>query len=254
MAEAQRRLYQGNYRTTLEDPDTPQTLDVDDVEPATPEEKTWKNRYGDLRRHNNSLNDRVKELENQLTAAHKKEIKIPSSPQELEAFARSYPDVFRNIRSIVLTELMQEKEHITQQTEIVKEDLDRIKRERGMQKILQAHPDFEEVNLSEDFHTWASTQPKDIQDWMFESSNPDLCIRALDLYKADRKVTKRTPGRPRNADIQINPRGTTEPLEDTSGKKVWRASEIAKLHPKQFEKMEAEIMLANREGRVIQDA
>lgn len=222
----------------------------------TPEEKTWKKRYGDLRTHSNSLNDRIKELETQLNAASKKEVKIPSTPQELEAFSKTYPDVFRNIRSIVLTELMQEKEHIADQTKVVQEDLEKLKRERGMQKILGVHPDFDEINLSQDFHDWANTQPKEIQDWMFESANPDLCIRGIDLYKTDRKVrVERKARQPRDAAIQIPTRGSRDPdeLAGSGDKRIWKASEIAKLHPKQFEAMEADIMAANRDGRILLD-
>lgn len=256
MPENKRQLYRAEYFT---EEDTEQTTSNDSPtsnESTTesmnlsPAEETWKKRYSDLRSYSTNLTDRIKELENQLKAANNKEIRLPSSKEELEAFARTYPDVFRNIRSIVLTELMQEREHIANETQSVKEDLERVKRERGIQKILSAHSDFEQINLSEDFHEWARTQPKRIQDWLFEDDDPDLCIRGLDLYKADRNIKKVTSQPKQRADARVNLRDTTQPDDQAGGKRVWKASEISKLNPSEFAKLEAEIDAANREGRI----
>lgn len=248
MAETKRRAYQAAYRDTLEEQDT--QVQAQEPDPISPEENSWKKRYGDLRSYNNNLNNRVKELETQLNAANQKEIKLPSTKQELEAFAQRYPDVFRHIRSVALTELVQERENITSQTKVVAEELEQLKRDRGLQKILSVHKDFNEINNSEAFHAWAETQPKNIQDWVYEDADPDLCIRAIDLYKADMKVKQPvTPPRQR-ADVQVRTRGTIEVPDASGDKRLWKASEIAKLHPKQFEAMEAEIEAANREGRI----
>jgi hypothetical protein len=256
MAEANRRLYQAAYRNELEDntsdsPPVGQDVDANNTEDTnlSPSEVTWKQRYADLRRHDTSLTQRVRELELQLQASQKKDIKIPSTPQEIETFAKSYPDVFRHIRSIALTELMAEREHISQQTQVVTEDLERLKRERGMQTILKAHPDFDDLNLSEEFHTWARSQPKQIQDWVYEEGDPELCIRGIDLYKAH-TAAKAKVTRPSTADVQVRPRGSVDIPLETDGKRIWKASEIQRMHPKAYEQYETEIENARREGRL----
>ena len=43
----------------------------------------------------------------------------------------------------------------------------------------------------------------------------------------------------------------TVPSTGNEGKKIWTSSEIAKLKPDQFEKLEKEIEQASREGRII---
>lgn len=260
MAE-NRKLYNGAYRSQIEEEDNspkePISQDAggnntSDVDPNTPEERTWKKRYGDLRTHTNDLTERVKSLELQLRSSNKKEIQIPSTKEELEGFARQYPDVFRNIRSMVMIELLQERENIAQETEVVKQNLHKVQRDLGMKRILQAHSDFNELNLSEDFHEWADKQPTQIKDWLFADEDPELCIKAIDLYKAERDFVKKNtqPRVPERADMQI--RGSRNAPEIGTGKDgtIWKASEIAKLTPRQYMQHEAEIDKANREGRI----
>ncbi len=258
MAQSQRKLYQGAYRHELEEdvitPADPSiTLDgeVDNTgtEDLTAEQRSWKKRYGDLRTHSNSLTERIKNLETQLLAAQKQEVKIPSSKEELGQFAQKYPDIYRHIRSIAMTELLQERESITQETNVVKEELEKQKRELGYRKITQAHPDFEELNLSENFHEWANAQPKQIQDWLYESVDPSLCIKAIDLYKAETNF-KAKPTPRQGADSLVRTKTAPEMPNQTGNKKIWKASEIRKLHPKAYEKFEDDIELARVEGRI----
>jgi hypothetical protein len=260
---APRKLYNGLYRTELEidvtnPSDEPTTRDGDNSTTSddglTPEEKTFKKRYGDLRSHTLTLTERVKSLESQLALANKKELQLPSTKEELDVFAKQYPDVVRHIRSLAMTELLQERENIATETGVVKDELEKLKRDKGYTMIMAAHPDFNELNNSEAFHEWAALQPKQIQDWLFETPDPNLCIRALDLYKADTGFkTKRPVGRPRNADTLVDTRSSVE-VGDDSGKKIWKASEIGKLTPRQFEKVEAEIEQAREEGRIDMSA
>ena len=260
---APRRLYNGAYRTELEvdvtnPSDEPGNRDGDKSTTSddglTPEEKTFKQRYGDLRRHQQTLTERIKSLETQLALANKKELQLPSTKEELDVFARQYPDVVRHIRSLAMTELLQERENIATETGVVKAELEKLNRDKGYTMIMTAHPDFNELNNSEAFHEWAAMQPKQIQDWLFETPDPSLCIRALDLYKADTGFkTKRPVGRPKNADTLVNTRSSVE-LGDESGKRIWKASEIGKLTPRQYEKFEAEIEQAREEGRIDMSA
>ncbi len=254
-----RKLYNGGYRAELEDDiadhsEEPGNPDGDNSNtsedgPKTPEEGTWKKRYGDLRSHVNVLTEQVKSLTSQLTAAQKKEIQIPSSKEELTAFAAKYPDVFRHIRSIAMTELLQERENIAIETNVVKEDLDKLKIERGYAMVIKAHPDFEELKLSQEFHQWAQLQPEQIKDWLFATLDPTLCIKAIDLYKAEQGFKQKTNKRQPSADTLVNSRSAVE-LPGQDSKRIWKASEIATMRPKLYEKFEDEIELARMEGRI----
>lgn len=261
MAQTQRKPYSGAYRTDIEDEvvtptDSPASHDstTGSEDPAeSPEDRSWKKRYSDSRSYQNTLTDRIRSLETQLQAAQKQEIKIPSSKEELGAFAQKYPDVYRHIRSIAMTELLQERENIVQETKVVTENLEKIQKEFGIKKILQAHPDFEELNMSEAFHEWGHAQPKQIQDWLYENDDPALCIKALDLFKAETNFKQKKQPTPRGADTVVKPRSVSEVPTEVNGKKVWKTSEIRKMHPKQYEKYETEIENARVEGRLEVD-
>lgn len=250
MANTQRAVYQGAHRQSLEDPDnTDTTQDVEGQSSATPTDG-WQKRYSDLRSHSNVLTERVKELQSQLLAAQRKEVKIPSSQEEINEFARKYPDIYRHIRSIAMNELLQERENLAHATEEAKEKLERVERELGYKKVIAAHPDFEEVTASAEFQEWASMQPEQIQEWLFESTEPNLCIKAIDLYKAETGFKKKiAQKRVKGADEAIR---TRTPIEtpDMDNKRLWKASEIETMHPRLYEKHEAEIELARLEGRI----
>lgn len=256
-----RRLYQAAYTTTLDDPDTPApepvtSNDTSEPDPDTAEEKMWKKRYADLRSHTTGLTERINSLETQLQAANQKEIKIPSTKDELESFMQKYPDVYRHIRSIAMQELMQERESFKLEQKRVEDDLSKTKRELGLAKILKAHPDFHEINLSHDFQEWSELQPSQIQDWLFNSDDPLLCIKALDLFKAEtgyKKPKKQDAQKSTGADMAVvSPKNTTVDVQ--GNKKIWTASEIGKMHPRDYEKYEDEIDLARVEGRFNPDA
>ncbi len=249
MANTQRAVYQGAHRQTLEDPDNSENnQDVEDQTSATPTDG-WQKRYSDLRTHTNVQTERIKELQSQLLAAQRKEVKIPSSQDEINEFAKKYPDIYRHIRSIAMTELLTERENLAHATEEAKDKLESIERELGIKKILVAHPDFEDLIASQDFKNWAAIQPEQIQDWLYESTDAHLCIKAVDLYKAEtgfKKTPRKTKG---GADEAIRTRTPVETPESANNK-LWKMSEIEKMHPKLFEKHEAEIELARLEGRI----
>lgn len=252
-----RRPYAADYRSNLEEPVTQpeepaSASDTSSADPDTPEEKMWKKRYGDARSHMQKLTDRVKDLEAQLTAANKKEIQLPATKEEMEAFAQRYPDITRYMRSMALQEVLSQKKELEQETEVVKENLSRITREAAEAKIRKAHPNFDELNASEEFHTWASTQSKTIQNMLFESSDPDDCIAAIDIYKAQHRQKPGPKPRSNGADTLVRTKTPTD-LTEEGGGKIWKASEIGKLHPSVYAKLEDEIDKARAEGRIEYD-
>ena len=78
----------------------------EEQEPANPEEKTFKKRYSDLRRHQQQQADDFKkeiaELRGQLDAATKKEMRLPKSDEDIEQWAKDYPDVAAIVETIAM--------------------------------------------------------------------------------------------------------------------------------------------------------
>ena len=78
----------------------------DKEEPKNAEEKTFKKRYGDLRRHSQEkereFQKQLDELKAQLEKATKKEIKLPKTEEEIEEWAKEYPDVAGIVETIAI--------------------------------------------------------------------------------------------------------------------------------------------------------
>ena len=77
-----------------------------EAEPANAEERSFKKRYGDLRRHQQSkekeYEDRIATLEKQLNESTKQEIKLPKSDEDIEAWSKRYPDVSAIVETIAI--------------------------------------------------------------------------------------------------------------------------------------------------------
>ena len=81
----------------LEEKEEAPEVEAQEAEPVNAEEKSFKKRYGDLRRHqqkkDKDYEERIKALEQQLTESTKSEIKLPKSDEDIDAWATKYPDV-----------------------------------------------------------------------------------------------------------------------------------------------------------------
>ena len=97
-------------------------------EPTTAEEKTFKKRYGDLRRHSQQkeadLQSQIDQLRTQLEESTKKELSLPKSDEDIEAWAKAHPDVAGIVETI----------DIKKSKEQAKELEDRIQKINEMQE------------------------------------------------------------------------------------------------------------------------
>ena len=78
----------------------------EEEEPKNAEERTFKKRYGDLRRYSQEkekdFQKQIDELKSQLSQATQKEMKLPKSDEDIEAWAKEYPDVAKIVESIAM--------------------------------------------------------------------------------------------------------------------------------------------------------
>merc|ERR1711998_255863 len=77
-----------------------------EAEPTSAEDKTFKKRYSDLRRHQQKqaeeFESELAELKRQLSDATKKEMKLPKSDEDIEEWAKDYPDVAAIVETIAM--------------------------------------------------------------------------------------------------------------------------------------------------------
>lgn len=152
------------------------------------EEETFKKRYGDLRKHSQKLEDRIKELEKTTPDPEAAPAEAPQSERELEAWMEENPQSAGLLTALV-ARLADER--YGSDIEVLKKDKAETEKEKAELSILKAHDDWTDLKTSEEFLDWLDEQPKWAQDSIYESTLPRDAIRVLDLYKADMGLTKK---------------------------------------------------------------
>jgi len=228
-------------------------------EPTSAEEKTFKKRYGDLRRHTQEkereFQKQLDELKGQLAKATKKEMKLPKSDEDLEAWATEYPDVAKIVETIAMKKAREQSEQLEARLQKIDEMSVEAQKEKAEAELMRLHPDFDEIRDSDDFHDWAEEQPKWVQDALYENDNDARsAARAIDLYKADRNIGKKdTTKSSKSAAMDVGTKTTKTKVDSTeSGKKI-RESDVQKMSAAVYEKQADTIMEAIRSGNFIYD-
>ena len=230
----------------------------DDAEPVSAEDKSFKKRYGDLRRHTqlkeNELQSRISALEKQLSSSTKSEIKLPKSDQDIEAWAKEYPDVAAIIETIAIKKAREQSADLEERVKVIDEMKASATKEKAQVELMQMHPDFDKIREDDDFHNWAEEQPKWIQDALYDNENDARsAARAIDLYKADRGITTKKPSSNKDAARSVNTRSERSRPNDNDSKGHIRESQVSKMSAQEYEKRADEIMDAIRTGKFIYD-
>ena len=224
----------------------------------TAEEKSFKKRYGDLRRH---MQDKEKEtaaklekLEKQLEAATKNELVLPKSEDEVEAWAKKYPDVAGIVEAIAEKKANERASDLDGRLREIEELRITAKREKAEAELAAIHPDFGEIRADDAFHEWAKTQPKVVQDALYENTEDAKSVaRVIDLYKSDKGITnKKDTSSDKAAASSVKTKGKTT-IDPQDSSQYLRESEVAKMSIKEYEKRQEEILNAQRSGKFIYD-
>ena len=231
----------------------------DEDEGLTAEEKTFKKRYGDLRKHSaekeKDLQSRLEKLEEQLQLASKKELVLPKSAEEVEAWSRQHPDVAAIVESIAdrkATESSSNLEKRMKEFEQVRSD---AVREKAEAELINLHPDFEEIRNGDEFHNWAEEQPKWVKDALYENMDDAKSVaRVIDLYKQDKGMNKASPASSSDkaAASSVKARTRSTPEADQA-KKYLSESVVNRMSAKEYARRSDEIMEAIREGKFTYD-
>jgi hypothetical protein len=219
------------------------------------EEKSFKKRYGDVRRH---LQQKEKEWDEKFTALEarlgQENIRPPKSDEDIETWAAEFPDVASIVETIAAKkaqEMFSKAEDRLQKLDAKEAEMSRSSAEID---IRTSHPDFDKLREADDFHDWVDEQPKWVQDALYENSDDAASvIRVIDLYKVDNGMTKSDYAAKRKAAAGTVKKGSKAKIdaEETAGS--FTESQIAKMSAQEYEKQEEEITNAIRTGKFIYD-
>ena len=272
-------LYRGKYRDDVYKDDEEEQVQDPTEEVATQEqeqqeetfvsvkkeetapEHDYKKRYDDLKRHYDQKIQEFKTERQQLEDAMQQSninVALPKTPEELDKFRQEYPDVYDVIQTIASTKANEQAQGLQEELKTLKarekENLVKV----AYRELKTLHPDFEEIKTDEKFLQWLEEQPDTISDGVLKNNtNARLAARVIDLYKADMGVTTKKQSKKPNvsAAMSVTPPRAKEIKTDTNAnKKVWKGSDIAKMKPWEFEKLEADIDLARQEVRIVMNS
>lgn len=223
------------------------------------EETTFKKRYSDLRRHSqkveNDLRKEIEDLKTLVQTATEKQMKLPANEDDIDAWAKQYPDVYRIVESIAMKKAKETTKTLEERMRKVDETERETSREKARVELLKIHPDFDKIEDSDDFHDWAEEQPKWVQDALYENDDDfRSAARVIDLYKADRNISKRTRTTDnKDAAEAVNPRGRATPSATADQEGVFYESQVAKMSIAEYEKYQEDIVKAMRSGKFVYD-
>ena len=229
-----------------------------EAEPESAEERSFKKRYGDLRRHSQQqqtqLQGQVDELKKQLEQSTSNQIKMPKSEEELAEWARQYPDVAKIVETIAIKKAKEQTEALDQRLKSLDEREASTAKDEAEAELLRLHPDFDQIRDDDEFHNWVDEQPKWVQQALYENdTDARAAARAIDLYKADKKIATKRSTSNRDAAQSINTKGgrSAPSGEDKDG--MIYESQVAKMSTLEYEKYQEEIGKAIKSGKFVYD-
>mgnify|MGYP003130678516 FL=1 len=237
---------------------TEKASEEQEAEPANAEEKTFKKRYGDLRRHmqdkEKEFQDQLNELKKQLSDATKKEMKLPKSDEDIEQWAKDYPDVAAIVETIAMKKASEQSSALEERMKVIDEMQQSATKEKAEAELMRLHPDFGDIRDDDDFHEWAEEQPKWVQNALYENdSDARSAARAIDLYKVDRGITTKNKSTSKDAAKSVNTKNSrSKPQQDESSSYI-KESDVQRMSPQEYEKRSDEIMEAIRTGKFVYD-
>ena len=263
--------YSGEYRRTLFDPDEepePDLSDLSEIEDtqkqegmiSKEQEHNWKKRYADLKSyHDRQKNEWTQEkelIEAKSRLAEQSAVlsEMPKSLDEIEEFKKEYPEVYGVVETVSKLQAAAKSEELEKRIAELNKREEEARYKTSEAELLSLHPDFLDLKNNPEFLGWLEKQPETISNGIYKNrTDAQWAARIIDLYKLDSGTVNQPKSKSKKADAAqaVSTTRKTVPITGNEDKKIWTSSEISKLKPHQFEKLEKEIDKASREGRII---
>ena len=226
-------------------------------EPDHPEEKTFKKRYGDLRRHLQKKEDEHRKelmtVREQISSLTKTQVRLPKTDEEIDDWANKYPDVAKVVETISTKKARENSKQIEEKLAYLSEKEQRVNRKEAETELGKRHPDYDDLRSNPSFHEWAERQPKMIQQALYDNEDDfEAASKAIDLFKLERERDSVDRSSPKEAAKSVSTRRrTSEPNDQPKTK--WSESRVRKLSDKQWDRFQEEIEDAMRSGNFDYD-
>ena len=235
-----------------------ESADNEDDSNLNAEERTFKKRYGDLRRHSqqkeSNLQKQIDDLREQLEKSTSNQIQLPKSEEELSAWAAQYPDVAKIVETIAIKKAKEQTSEFEKRFKSLDEREQQTARDKAELELTKLHPDFEKIRDSDEFHEWVEAQPKWIQQALYENDTDYVsAARAVDLYKADKGLNKRKTRSDKDAATSVGVRNSSSAPSNDDSDGSFYESQVNKMSIQQYEANQEAIEKAIRSGKFVYD-
>ena len=231
-------------------------------EPDSAEERSFKKRYGDLRRHSqkqqHELQKQIDDLKVQLETATKQGISLPKSEEELDAWINEYPDVAKIVETIAIKKAREQSQDLEARLQRINQMAEETAKEKAEAQLLKLHPDFAEIREQDEFHDWVEKQPKWVQSALYDNESDAIsAARAIDLYKVDKGISaKRTKSTDKGDSIAAarSVRASSKARIESEGEEgTFYESQVERMSTLEYERNQEAIIAAIRAGKFVYD-
>jgi len=216
------------------------------------EEKTYKKRYSDLRKHLNKQSEEIKAMKEQMNNSGA--VRPPTSDESIEAWANKHPEIAGIVETIAEKKAQEKFNQADTRLKQLDEMNATAERTKSENEIRSMHSDFDDLRSSDVFHDWAGEQPKWVQDALYENQDdPRSVIRVIDLYKVDNGMDiKGKKQDSKKAASSVVSKRTTKPDDDNPAGHL-RESQVNRMSAQEYEANADSIMDSIRSGKFIYD-
>lgn len=240
--------------------DNNQEKNDEEEEEVTGEEKTWKERYGNLRRHEQKQREdyekTISDLKEKLeTKAPVGEVELPKNKKELLEYKKNYPRVAKIIEDIAKEEAQKLFEAAEERISKYEEVTEELSYSQAMRKVKKSHPDFDDIVNDDDFHAWLREMPEWFNTTIYDQhEDTNSIVKVVDIYKKDVGLTKETLKEKEKEAATATGTKRTKPEPDADNLKgKIRESDLERMSEREYVERHDEIQKALREGNVIYD-
>ena len=257
------KLYKGNYREEVykEEEDEVEAKTEEQIDPVKEKTATqsvgesfvenkpdhdYKKRYDDLKRHYDAKINEWKELNQK-----KETITETNMSSQMSEFREKYPDVYSAVEELSSSKAESQVHSLKEEIETLKNKEKNLQKEKAYEELLRLQPAFDTLKSDEKFLTWLKDQPESISNGIYKNNeDAQWASRVIDLYLADTGKPKREVKKNEDAATSVQAPQAREVSTDGKNKRVWKASEIERMKPWDYEKFEKDIDQARIEGRI----
>lgn len=253
-------LRQLTQAKAAEPKDGDDTDDGEDDSNLNAEEKSFKKRYGDLRRHTQKqqmdMQKQIEDLKTQLEQSTTKQIRMPKSEEELDQWTREFPDVAKIVETIAMKKAKEISKSLEERLAKLDEREAETARQRAEAELMRMHPDFDVIREQTEFHDWVESQPKWVQQALYENEADAVsAARAIDLYKADmgltgKKVTKRDAAKDAAKSVG---KSTKASFDSENEQGLIYESQVERMSAQEYERNQEAIVNAIKAGKFVYD-